>query len=358
MNSAMRTTTFKTIVAVFLMLPALVLANNTPQKTEKRKTIEKSFKVNSDALIDLKNKFGDMDISTWDKNEVSLFVEVIVKGSNEKKVMSALEGIEVDIESSSSRVYAHTRYSNLKKNWSNNLNFEVNYTVKIPKSSTLEAENDYGALLVGDLDGKAILDCDYGKLIAGNLNHPESSIEIDYTNNSEVSFFAGRIIDADYSDISVERAEKVDLNADYTKVTFEQIKTLNYDMDYGSLVIGKGGRIIGNSDYTNVKISYLVSGIEFESDYGSLKISELDPNFEKVQLDGSYTNMKIGVAKNSNFSFSIDLRYADFDYDESMNYNFTRKIKDGTKRYYEGNVGSGGGSIIAKGSYGGVDLDY
>jgi hypothetical protein len=358
MNSAMKTTTFKTLVLAFLMLPTLVLANDKPQKSEKRKTIEKTFTVNKDALVDLKNKFGDMDISTWDKNEVSLFVEVIVKGNNENKVMDALERIDVDIESSNARVYAHTQFNNAKKNWSNNLNFEINYTVKMPKSASLVAENDYGALLIGDLDGKATLDCDYGKLIAGNLNHPDSSIEVDYTNNSEVAYFAGKVVDADYSDIIFDRAEDVDLNADYTKVAFEQIKTLHYDMDYGSLQIGKGGRIIGNSDYTNVKISYLISGIEFESDYGSLKITELDAKFEKVQLDGSYTNMKIGVSKDANFSFQIDLRYADFDYDESMNYTFTRKIKDGSKRYYEGSVGTGGGKITAKGSYGGVDLDY
>ena len=344
------------ILAMSISLPSYANTEPVTGKHQEKKTITETFDVNADALVSLKSKFGDMEIRTWDENKVVIVVEIEVEGSNERKVKDALERIEIDIEGSRSLVSAKTKFNNPNRGWGNNLSYSVNYTVKMPKSNSLDASNDYGSFILNELDGSSQINCDYGKVIIGKVNHQDNDINMDYTNNSSIDYIKSANINADYSDLSVERAEDIDLNADYSNIKFEQVKTLNFNVDYGKVIVGKAGRMIGNSDYTNVKIAYLISGIDLNMDYGGLKIEKLDANFDRLEASVSYTNIKVGIEEESSFDFDISLSYGDFDYGDG--YQIQQKIKDGSKRKYIGTKGSNAkGKVYIKTSYGDVDFD-
>ncbi|HEX5023984.1 MAG TPA: hypothetical protein VFV68_01875, partial [Agriterribacter sp.] len=59
------------LTAILLSWCVTVLATNDPV-VEKRKNYSKSYTVASNESIALNNSFGEMKISTWDKNEVKV----------------------------------------------------------------------------------------------------------------------------------------------------------------------------------------------------------------------------------------------------------------------------------------------
>ena len=81
----------KKITFLFIALmaiPAVLNANPIDKRWahEKSKTIKKEFDVNSDALLRINNKYGNVETISWDQNRVEIEVTITVSGNNESKV--------------------------------------------------------------------------------------------------------------------------------------------------------------------------------------------------------------------------------------------------------------------------------
>ncbi len=51
----------------------------------KRKLINKSYNVSTNDKLDVDNQFGNVMVSTWDKNEITVDVEIVAKASTDEK---------------------------------------------------------------------------------------------------------------------------------------------------------------------------------------------------------------------------------------------------------------------------------
>ena len=96
------------ITFVLLLIPAIVFGASVLKKHEKNKSISKKFKVNSDATVDIYNKYGNLYITTWDKNYVEFEITITVKGNDLDKVERRLSSIDVEFDASSNLVKAKT----------------------------------------------------------------------------------------------------------------------------------------------------------------------------------------------------------------------------------------------------------
>ncbi len=71
---------------------------------------------------------------------------------------------------------------------------EINYTIKVPVTNSVNLENDYGAISLDKLEGQAKISCDYGQLRIGELWAENNSLNFDYTNKSTIAFMkSGKI---------------------------------------------------------------------------------------------------------------------------------------------------------------------
>lgn len=347
---------------LFLLIPMVIFAAEKKEKYTKYKTISKTFNVSKDATLNVSNKYGNIDIVTWNENKIEVIVKITTKGDDEEKVKRRLEEITVEFDANTTNVSAKTMIEKSSSSWkwwgnSNNVNLEINYQIKMPISNHVNLSNDYGGINLNKLEGKATINCDYGKLNIGELLNASNSINIDYTNNSTISYMKSGSINADYSTLRVEKAENIDLNADYAHISFGTINQLNYSCDYGSLKVGEAKNLRGTSDYMNLTIGKLfVSGI-FNLDYGSLKIEELGQLLKELKIQSSYTHIKLGVHQNAAFDITASLSYGGFKHGDRFKFN--KEIEKPTSKYYEGyyNSPNSGAQVSIKSSYGSVSFN-
>ncbi len=351
-----------TIVLFLSFLPLLSFGNTNPKKDkyEKSKSLKKEYTVNANALVDIDNKYGNIDIVTWGENRVVIEVQITVSGNNESKVLAKLDEIDVDFEGSSSKVYAKTRI-NSRSNWSgsknNNVNFQIDYKIKMPVTNSTKLDNDYGSISLNELKGQADINCDYGKIIIGELYHSHNKINIDYTNNSVIELMNGGEINADYSQLRVEKAKNISLNADYTNTVFEHIENLDFTCDYGKIEVENGNYIHGNGDYLTMRFGKIFKKLEITADYGGIRVEELAEGFELVKINSGYTGVKIGINSSASFDFNINTSYGGVSMD-TANTNYLKKIVKSTSKYYQGYVNkeSSGASVELSASYGSVKI--
>lgn len=348
---------------LFLLIPFLGFSTVGPikGKIEKSRTIKKEFKVNADALVNVSNKFGNLDVVTWSENRVVMEITIKVNGNNESKLIQQLENIDVQFANSSSEVSAKTVINKTSSGWwagnNNNVNYEINYKVKMPVTNSVNFENDYGSISLNELKGKANINCDYGKIIIGNLNHPDNSINIDYTSNSSIEFMNGGNINADYSGFTLAMAKQINLNADYTSSKFENIEKLQFSCDYGSVEVKNGNHISGAGDYLTMKFGNIYKNIKIEADYGGIKIDKMMKGFSAVELKADYTGIKVGLDPEAEYRFNIITSYGGLDYQEGQ-LQFEKKIVKNTSSSYEGySKNPASASMIRiETSYGGINL--
>lgn len=359
----MKTNLFK-LLFFFALIPFLGFTSNPDKaKFEKTSTVKKEFKVDAHSKLTIDNKYGNVDIVTWDKNTISIEVVITVKGANESAVERKLNDISIDFYQAAGDVTAKTLIEKSSNNWSwwgksNSVNFKINYTVKMPITNNLNLSNDYGSISIDKLSGEATINCDYGSFDIGELRNANNKINADYVSASNIAYINGAIINTDYSKLTIEKANYINLNADYTTSQLGNIKKLKYSCDYGSLQVDDTESIEGSGDYISLKIGTLSKYLNIKADYGSLKVDKILKGFESILVQTDYTSgMRFGFAPDSQFSFMVDLDYASFKY-EGANFNFNKKIVKTSSKYYEGFYGKtqGSGQVNIKVSYGSVSF--
>jgi hypothetical protein len=350
------------ITLLFLLFPLITSATFDSVKQEKKKIIKKEYSVNTNAKVSINNKYGNLNITTWDKNRVEIEVVITVKGDDLDSVEDKLASINIQFESSSNFVSAKTNFEKEEKSWSfwkksSNITYQINYIVKMPKSNSVALYNDYGSIYLDYLSGQASINCDYGKISVGELTANNNDINLEYCNSSTIGYIKNGNINVDYSKISIDKSEDLKINADYSTLKFGTVGNINFNADYGSISIEETNNVYGNSDYVSMSFGTIKKNLIIDTDYGSISVKKLAKGFEKVAIDAEYAGVKINVESDAVFDFELDLQYANFK-GENGKIEYYKKISKPTKSYYEGKFGKGNSNskLKIRSQYGGVSI--
>lgn len=339
-------------VVLFSLLGTSILLGNTNLLIIEKKVIEKSFSVNSDAELRISNRYGNINLTSWDKNTVAFYIEIKIDGKDTRQVKEKINAISIDFTSSKSLVTAETIIK--KISGKNKTNIEINYTVKLPKSNNITINNRYGDIILNELNGSSKISLDYGNMKFGNLNNSLNTWDLDYVSKAEVQYMKTALINADYSNLIIENSEILNLMLDYTNVKIGKVKDIINNMDYGNIKIGEVSTITNISDYTTVFVGKLTNSFVSTGDYGSIKIEYVKPNFNKISIGADYSDVNIGIDKNAGYSISGNFKYGGLKYPDNV--KMTRQIKKNTTKSYEGECENSSSKILINMSYGSATI--
>lgn len=356
----MKTALLSKVIVTFLLIPAFILASNGDKskgKYTKEKTINKEFTVNPDATFKVDNSYGNINIITWDKNLIIIEVHISTSSNNEEKAQKKLDEITVEFSNSPNHVSAKTRFSKNRSWWNwgnNNVNMKINYIVKMPITNNVDISNDYGNINLDKLEGRAIIDCDYGKITTKELMANNNILIFDYTNHSYFEYIKSGKINADYSSFTIGKTNDIDIIADYSKSVIEIAEDVSFNCDYGSITIEKANNITGIGNYLTTRIGDVYKNVSMKADYGSFKINNMTSNSGNINIESDYMKITIGYSDDYSFSFDIDLSYGALR--DTDGFEFSKKNIKSRSKYYAGHYGNAnsGNTIKINSDYGSV----
>lgn len=364
----MKATIYKLLFLIVLS-PTIAFCTNPGHgddfqgRITKEKKVTKKFNVAADAILKIDNSYGNIDISTWDQNTVSIEVFIKTNGNDEEKVQQKLDDIRIEFDQTSAGVSAKTHFSKESNSFWNmlfsnnsNVNMEINYIIKAPVTNHVDLSNDYGNILIDKLKGNSKISCDYGRIAIGELLGTSNHINFDYSRNSHFEYINKAVINADYSDFSIEEAKSLDINADYTKSYIKKVALIQFNADYGSIRVDKLKRIVGNGDYISVKLGQVFQGAEINLDYGDLEIDKVIKGAGEIKITTDYAGVKMGYAKDHPFQFSVNTSYGSVNGLE--NFEVDKQNQTSTNNSYAGYHlnNSPGSTITIKSNYAGVSF--
>lgn len=303
--------------------------------SEKIKNYTKSYPLDGNDKIRLSDQYGKIAITTWDKHEIKVDVQIKADAESDDEAQKLLDKVSINDNKIGDLVSFKTEVAKTNGifnswNWNGKKihKIEINYMVYMPAKQELSVENSYGSIELPNLSGKLKISASYSNLSAQNLTN------------------AANEIDGSYSKLKIVSLNNAHISCAYSPVEIEQCNNLIANLSYGPL---KLGALKGNA--------------ELDLSYASLKIGEISNLVKKLNINSTYSGVTLGVLDTNNFDFDITASYGGFNYNKDGKVAITNKGADDEKHYsttrvFKGYYGKAGSDskVVIHSSYGGVNF--
>ena len=343
---------YSSISLVFILL----FSFSTAFAEEYEKSIKKSYEVNKNANLILKNKFGEIRCEIWDKNIIAIDVQIIVEARNEQKAQDIFDKIDIKFSGEKSFVEAITHMESLK-NYTQE--FSINYKVSFPETINLDLVNKFGDTYLPDIYGPSKISISYGDLFAEGLLNENNNLKVAY-GNANIDKIKKADIEFSYSEISIDEIEIAEIDSKFSDLSIDKISKLDLVTQYDDIEIDRLDLVIVDSQFSDIEIGKTTQLAEIDIQYGECSIESLDNGFDKLNIISSFSDVKIGIENNACFSISAKLKFGDLRFPENQS-NIWKFIERPTSKEIEGVVGSEknpSSSIVIDSKNGDVKLYY
>ncbi len=324
----------------------LLFITNALAFEEVTKKISEKYNVSSSDKLDISNKYGKVDIYTWDKNEITVEITMKAWASSASRAKEELDRITIKYGKSGNFITFETQIAGNNVNINDNRGFEINYVVNMPKSNALKLYNKYGATFLDNFSGELDLSARYGKLRTNRLTGVSKNIEVAYGGIDSEEIEKGRL-KASYSDCKIRTGGNLEVDNAYGKLAFDRVGTLQADIRYGELRVEEtAGAIRGKMGYSGLRIKQLTKSFAMEAKYGGdFNIEKIARGFEKIEIEGSYTSLDLTFDAGNTFDFEVNTSYGDFRNGLS-DAQISKQIETNNSKEFEGYVGKKGGAKV------------
>lgn len=355
-------------------------ASVTPDedKQEFSKSIKKDFSITPSGTVSLYNKYGKMDIKTWDKDRVKIDIRITVNAASESAAQDVFDRISVDFSNSSDYVKAETQIGSTKSSWwgswggDNNSDFNIDYDVYMPPGATLDLSNKYGDVYVSELTGDASVTVKYGNFrlegvkekLEVHLGYGTGTVVKAGNTDATVSYSKFRLQESEYinfstkySKIAVDEAGNIRASSAYDTYDIGKAKDIQSSGKYDNYSIGAAQSISAASKYSDFSVGTLKESGNFDLTYGGARIGKVSRGFSEMRILGRYADFKIKVEEGASYVLDADADYAGIRYPSALQVNYEKD--QGTSHQVEGYMATKGARSIIKArlDYGGLKVD-
>jgi hypothetical protein len=349
--------------ALLLFLPLLLSASLTAQ--EVTKNFHKEFPAGDNTILQISNKYGDVVVNSWDKNQVVIDVKVTVELPNREKAEKMIEYINVDFSQSDNTIDAKTVIDD-KFNFSGwgggSKRFRIDYNVNMPVKAALALSNRYGNTEIDELTGQVNLDIKYGNLSAGKLTRGN----VKPFNKISLAYGKATIDEAGWLDLYIRYAPEVEitksqallLDSRYSKLKLDETSSLVGEGRYDGINIDNINNLVLENGYGDVNIGTLNRKLDYTGSYGSFNIEHVPADFESLNVSTKYMGVKLGIEENASYNLDAKVSYGGLKYNED-NFRNERRVVQNNSHEVAGIVGKGEpkSKVTIDSSYGTLRLE-
>jgi hypothetical protein len=348
-------TSIKTELIAFLLI--LVLGLKGATINEYTRVIKKEFTVNPDAKVVISNKFGKIHCTNWDKNLVTMEINVVVEAANDNAAAKILEKITVDFNSSVSLVEANTVIDDIRT--SGKTRFQVDFSVNMPVSASIDLTDKFGDIFVNETNGKAKINLSYGSLDVNKLNNSDNFIDLKFCNSAKIRSIKGAVINLKYSSLDIDYAGSLRLDSKFSNLNANKIIALNINFEGGSLEMKNSSAVESRSKFSDLDIDRIEQSLNLDIQYGSCKVRNMGPDFTAISIKNKYADVDVRLAPASSYSLDAELKFCDLEFPEGRS-DLTYSSVTPTTKAYRGVIGEKDAkpksSVLVRSEYGNVSL--
>lgn len=364
---------YSILATLLLVATGLDVQAGTVLKREYTQTIKKEYAISPTGTTAITNKYGKVDIKTWDKNRVKISVSIVVNASSETSAQEVFDRINIGFSNSGDYVKAETSIEPQKSRWfswttTNKSDYRINYSVYVPKTNSLELEHKYGDLYAAAIDGKVSMDVKYVNFKLDGLGD-DSRVAFAYGKGAigkardlgmtlsygtlSVEEAMDLSLESKYSEVSVGKAADVSCASKYDSYNLGEVRDFRNSGKYDNFSIDQADNIEVQGKYTKVSVSMVRQNIDLDLEYGGADFS-LANSFVECKLNGRYTDFAVNVDRGSDYKLDAATTYAGIRYPGDLDITYEKEQTNSHE--VRGSTGNGSSEITARLSYGSLKI--
>lgn len=285
--------------------------NGKPLEATKTKTVNKTFRVSNNSELTIENRYGEITLTHWNRDEVAIKVEIESRAANDQTAQANLDRISIEMQQVGNKISAETQFAKSQPQNHQNISFQIRYFVQMPAqlkaelsqkygninlpakdNHEMEIEVKYGNLKAGDFVGKLELEAKYSNATLGNLK--DAVLDIAYAGDVEIGNAEKLMVDARYSGLKAQIVKRLQLESKYSNFQIEEVDDAEIEAKYGDGSINRLKNCLKMEEF----------------DYSNLKVKALDKVFKEVRINARYGNVTLAIPASASFKVDADgLKY-------------------------------------------------
>lgn len=289
------------IILIFIT-STLSFASNSNMDYDKTKRMEHSYPLSSASLIEIENKYGDVEVEVWDKDSIRFEIEIIVHSDKEEELDGMLNMIKVDIKANSAFILATTNWSEevglFKKGFlkidqevSKNARYKVNYKITLPITSDLSINNKFGDVYLSSYHGNLDIELAYGDLRAHELSNVRD-LNVKFGKVRIKKMPQGRVTLGSVKSFNIDEARELEIESSSSEINIGEIEILTIKSSHDEIDIEKVKELKGTSSMSDITVQELSSKTHLLTRYGSVRFKDIDIDAERLYLEGVKTDFQ------------------------------------------------------------------
>lgn len=347
------------LLLVLIFLSGNVKAGSDASESEldykEEKTILKAYPISKGGTVELKNKYGDIEVVPWAKDSVKFVVKIKAESDDDEFVELLFEMADVRFVATSGNVRAELLWGenvsaikrssvdvslSLKKD----NRISIDYEVYVPQDCNLKIENRFGDVVMGDLKSKFYLKLFHGDLKAESI-FDARSVEVKYGRVDVEEIIKGNF-DLSFGKMNIQHAQDLAIDCSASEISLGEVGTLVLKSSNDDVDIDLISKLSGSSTLSDIYVQQLGSALDFNFKLGDIRVRKIESNFTSIRITGYNADVDLGFKPNSNFQFDVELENSKgFIYPENLvEINSDETLSK--KRMMEGQYGKSNGSSV------------
>jgi hypothetical protein len=328
----------------FLLVLFMGLAGSWAYADEFTKEYHEEFDADKNTQLTLQNQYGNIEIQNWENPRIKIDVNIIVRHSNPEKAERMLDYLDVKFSSGGNSVTAETvideRFSRFSS-WKNENEFEINYTVQMPREVNVDLYNKYGHVYIDEIAGHAAIELKYGNLRANKLTRgnvkPLNTVNLAYASGSSINECGWLKTNIKYSELEIEKVKAFVGYTSYMKLGIEEASSVVIEGKYDKYRFGKLLNLVINTSYSGIEVDELGRKLEADTKYTNARIGYVPASFEDITINSKYGTYRIGLDERASYNLDGEAGYSKIYYHDTGKVS---RIQENTSMKVYGTVGN------------------
>jgi hypothetical protein len=306
------------------------------------KRVYHEAKVERSVDIRLTNKYGKINVISWDKDSIKLTVDIAAVAKSKEEGEKILQRVQIQpvfdekyfiltteiIEKQGSGAISQIIDNLLDKSKEliDKKSIEINLTIILPENAKLNLNNKYGDInFERNFKGSLQLTLAYGNLHIGELP-PFANLNLQSCKAYIGALKNGRIA-LKYGELNLRNADRLYLESHSSEVNIDEIKELDIDSRNDNFDLISAYSMTGKTSFSKISMQELRQKARLEMQAGSLKVRMLKSSFEWIDIQSKSTDIKI--TPEESLAYQLDISGNPSEVIRADNNNTSRPSNDG-----------------------------
>lgn len=271
----------------------------------------RSYPANAQTSVEITNKYGKINIITWNKDSVQIGVDLRISTNNYQKTQKLKNNISFEFTSAKNTIVAKTNFASSSGVISDFVDafipsnqVVINYMVYLPNNVNLKVDNKFGDIYIDDFKGNVDISLSNGDLQANKLTG-QPTVRLS-SGNGNINSIDGKVY-VSYSDLRIRETHNLFIESRSSRVKIDKTDDLKIDSRRDKYEIDNAREVSATGYFTGLNIKNLSGEINSKMKYGNVTVSQVGDNFSLINLDSEYTD--IDLYFNRNNSYNIDIKH-------------------------------------------------